>query len=1392
MLRRVVATPLSAESASAERSLHWLGSGILALLSLSGPFLVPLRAQDSHRTFLAPISGSVQQAELQIPKQTPSSLPATRFLGWNYAKQQGFTYLARFQRKHANSVIVQPQKPPGAEAIQSVAAGVAALPGLQLRPSLPAGYLPVSVASGDFNGDGNADWVVCNAGDDSLWIFLGRGDGTWQLPTIQPTAGFSPISVVTADLRGDGKLDIVVAEADSGSIAVFLGNGDGTFAPEQRYFLPDLPVFLKTGDFNGDGRTDLLAGVSSAGADALIVLPGLGNGRFGAPVISTVNVSNVIAEWVSVADLNGDGVLDATAKVRGAGTGAVLAFVGRGDGSFVQGQEIASDFIVENLTTELGDLDEDGCVDAVVTDALAHALTYHGNCDGTFGPPTYFLLGDVGISLALRDLDGDGHLEIVSGSILTFNYTYGDVAGNLLSVLQGDGHGNFAQPSVYAGDVSLVGLAFADLNNDGSPDVITANQDSDSASLFLNDGRGGFGPPEGYGVGYNFGVVNSPMSGVRLADLNGDGKQDLVLVELPATSPGNYQIAVQLGLGGGKFSPLRRFDAFPDSLNQAEDFVLADFRNTGHPDFLAVGYGNFITTPAPFVAFAPNLGDGTFGSPSIITPPSGNGLIAVGDFNSDGKLDFVTMGSGDNTNRQSLNVFLGNGDGTFTQRPPVTFGGSADRWAISVYAGDFNRDGKLDVITRLYVDQVPYTMNDVYEFLGNGDGTFLPGSEILSNSDPFTLADVNHDGTPDLVLCRDPQSNFPSPDQSPVISIYLGKGDGSFVPAHTYQPYTSSFVFPTWRGTGNAGGGFCTLGDFNGDGNTDIAIFQRVTGSYPFQPYVQFLLGSGDGSFVPTYDTYRFLNGDMPQFSLDLNGDGSSDLVELDKFSSSFHSIPAAPAAPFQIGLLAQPVVGIGQLQLSLDVPSASSTTFSLSASDPKINLPNTATIAPGSISQIVNFEFEPGFDSHHVFSITADSGTFSGTTYGAEWVDGGGVGFQVGLALPNQGVTPGQSSWDYGPLVASIGGYTTTVTFSCVGLPAQAHCSFSPDRVSFPADGSGRTSLIVNTDSDIPPGTYNFNVRASDGAIQADALATLKVLPLAPDLTLTGGLDGGSPEAGNPIQASMYLDNNGTVTATSTALTFSLSGPVTLGAVSPSQGSCSIKPPKCNLGSIDPAGRVVIGLTIIPTAAGAASVGITASETESDANPADNTAKVSISATDFTIAAAPASATVSAGGDATYDITIAPVGASYTSSISLDCTGAPRGAVCSVAPSVLSIGSSQGSAKATVTTTGNSSQLRSGIAPSSGNTPRRWAVFLWLPFVGGAIILTSLGSNRGRILTRLGTLVLLLPLVSCGGGSSGSSPGGGTGTSPGSYTLTLRASSGSVQRTTTVTLTVQ
>jgi hypothetical protein len=931
-----------------------------------------------------------------------------------------------------------------------------------------------------------------------------------------PLQGQSPINVAAADLRGIGILDLIVTEADNETVGVLPGKGDGTFGSEVDYHLPGIPTCLAIDDFTGDGHKDILVGMQgdfTVGEIAL--LPGDGAGHFGAPIyepyehpiqFAILSLAYNIAET----DLNGDGFPDlVVAEINedpiGEVTTDISVLLNQRDGTFKAGQMVDDSWFFYITNVAVGDVNNDGCADIVEANSLGAATLFLGNCDGTFqtqGVRRDFGLGDIPGGLALADVNGDGKLDIVTSSVVFFDSIQtGLQPGDMLSVLLGDGQGNFNLARIYRGQPSMYSLALADLNGDGKFDIITASQDADLVTVFLNDGSGGFGQPAGGYIGYpalasnsgaaevgsvGSGFTDVPYSGFKIADVNGDGKPDLVLLESERNYPEPLNVAVLLNQGSGKFSdPVRSavIDTSSQNPNAVGDWAVADFRNAGHPDFVAVASPN--SGGASYIAFAKNNGDGTFTHLPLETVSGAQGLIGVGDFNSDGKLDFVVLGSVSGTS-YTLNVFLGNGDGTFT----AGYSASADSAGYlpsAVWVGDFNGDGKPDILA-LLTGGPP--ADSVYEFLGKGDGTFAPGKVVLQNVGPVNVADLNHDGIPDIVEMVMPAGSPPMvmPLQ---YAVYLGQRDGSFTPQNTYplNDGVLAYQYTYYPGV--------VLGDFNGDGNIDIAAFQGVLGyssvaSMGWHTVLQILAGNGDGTFTPTYTISDFNQFIVPSYAADLNGDGKADLLQLGSYDSSYYIVPAVTGPALQLNLVAVPVVGsVGSARVTLAVPSSSATTVQLAASDPALTLPASVTIPANSVSQDFQFQIGRGFQEHRVFSLQASLGGKNATAYG--WLESVQTGFSFKMST-SQVTLPGQETPDYTMQVTPIHGYSSTVAFSCSGLPAWATCQFDHSEVQLLPGAVDAPNLVVSPSSAAVVGSYPFTVVATDGFVTQQVSATLNI----------------------------------------------------------------------------------------------------------------------------------------------------------------------------------------------------------------------------------------------------------------------------------------------------------
>jgi hypothetical protein len=1341
------------------------------------------RAQQSYRSYQQLSGRGLKKADSAAKKPSashgfPSSGLPMRFKGWKHPGKSRSEYLAHFSRPRARAAHAELLKNAAAGAAHSNARSTqfapSALPGFLLRDSLPAGFIPTAVAAGDFNGDGKLDFVVANGGDNNLWLYFGNGNGTFSLPIIVPiTLGQSPTWIATGDLRGIGRTDLIVAEADTNSAGVFLSNGDGTFV-EGVVALPGSATFLLVGDFNNDGKLDIVAPMDDGNPNVYIaMLPGLGNGTFGSPVNTPLAGYGPAIFWASSADLNGDGFPDLVLS-SGQQDISIQVYLNDGNGTFTAGQVVSQSYEFEDLTSVLFDANGDGNTDVIFGDESGTLWVYDGNGDGTFNTsnPGMFGIGDVGYGIAAADVNGDGHLDVIlSGIFVNDLGQYGTEAGDQICVLEGDGKGNFSFPIVYRGDSSSYSMAVGDFNGDGHPDVVTANQDNDSTTVFLNNGTGGYGAPGGNWVGYEGGgAVNAPMSGVLMSDIDNNGSTDVAFLEWNQFPDNYYQLTVLLNDGSGNLSAPVRSDAVNSSYGTVGDFALADFRNTGYPDFVAIA-PNYNSTN--YISFAPNSGGGHFGPVTGTTVATANGVIGVGDFNKDGNLDFVAAGYGigsDPSNAQGIQVFLGNGDGTFQPGYVQTFAGTAERTPAAVYVGDFNRDGNLDLLV-LLEDNLGYTTDaDLYEVLGNGNGTFQTGTDLLPNLGPMVVADVNGDGYPDIVSMLDPMAGygFLNPAQ---FSVYIGQSDGTFKLTNTYQPYNGGSAFPEQPYSPIFGKYTPMVADFNGDGNLDIAAFQQV-GSENVDTFVQLLLGNGDGTFTPTYDVFDFRKPIVTAYAADLTGTGRAELFELNGYRSTYNLLPSMVAPAFQFSIVEDPIPGPqGSGIVLLDVPSTASTTINLTASDPAIKVPATVTVPAGSVSQTFNLTIGSSFNTNHVFSITAQNASTSVSAYGTA-VASGAAGFQAQaggpLSWPNVNLGAGQTESNLGVGVASVNGYSTTVSVQCLGFSTNAQCTVTPSNLTVrPGDSSG-AAMAITVGANTPQGSYPALVEVTDGVITQDIPFTLNVgdftMSLSPQVLQV------SPNGGGAYQLTVGSTN-------------SFDQVVNLGCGGLPVGAyCSLLP-----FTYPPTGAspVTVGVQMQSVPGGNYEITVTGTS-----GPITHTATAQLQLSGFTASVSPSNATVAAGGSANFNVAVSSVNG-FNGTVNFGCSTSSGLISCSFNPASLPV-SGNGTAISVLTLTASSQAASAQRDSGTGiNVLGSLLIALALP------ITASLSGRRSRQKWfACACLVLVLSMIpSCGGGAASVGGGGGGGGGGGSqtYSIGVQVSTGNnaPQSAGTISLTV-
>jgi hypothetical protein len=1015
---------------------------------------------------------------------------------------------------------------------------------------------PQSIVLGDFNGDTKLDMAVVDAGMNSVIVFLGNGDGTFRTPISASGlgTGFAKYAVL-ADFNKDGKQDLVISDQNSNHVVVLLGNGDGHFQAARSFAFPTSPggFDVAVGDFNGDGILDIAATSPSAGAVNIFL--GKGDGNFQAAVSYSVSLTSAGPWNLAVADFNKDGKLDIITSMNQNSTVAVL--FGKGDGTFSAPLLLAAnegptqlavadfngdgnpDWIAGSnhqmyLTAVLGngdgtfrdatnyaagaspvvaegDFNKDGILDLVTINLNSGNISVLlGKGDGSFQPAINTSITGGFYGIAVGDFDHDGNLDVVVGS-------GGSPFPGNVNVLLGKGDGTFAVPVRYSTGAGGAGtstgsITAADFNGDGKLDIAVVNESANTISLLIGNGDGTFQA----GKVVTPALASDGFLGTMIAaDLNHDGKMDLAIPDFCGLSCGT--VSILLGNGDGTFKG-------PTVLSTAgagaTGLAAADFNKDGKLD-LAVA--NQLGTVDVFLG----NGDGTFNTPISLkaaTCPTNGGcpnggalashllVVAVADFNLDGNLDLVAGGDvqdpgvpGNFFSEVNLGfqLFLGNGDGTFTGPQDYLAGYISSSMAV----GDFNGDGTPDLAIGDQTENfVTVLLNLTPPPVTVSPKSLSFGNQLVGTSSATQTITVTNNGSVATNLSISVSGDFTQTNTCPVSPATLAMGGNCMVNA-AFKPTATGVrngvITVTHQlagspqsvalsGTGVApivtlGGNSISFGNQNvgttsnaqmvslsNTGTATLTISSIATSGTNPSDFAQTNTCGGSVAagancsisvtFKPTAAGSRSASvtitdnaAGSPQ-SVALTGTGVTPAVMLSATSLNFGGQLITTASTAQNVTLTNN--GTATLNISsIAIASANSGDFS------ETNTCGASVAAAGNCT--ISVTFKPTATGSRAASVTiTDDATGSPQ---ATSLAGMGTDFTIDVAAGGSitaTVTAGQPA-AYNLQVTPVSGFNGAVTLSCSSAPSEATCT--PSVPSVTPNGSAASTFAVNVTTTAP-----------------------------------------------------------------------------------------------------------------------------------------------------------------------------------------------------------------------------------------------------------------------------------------------------------------------------------
>ena len=763
------------------------------------------------------------------------------------------------------------------------------------------GSSPGYVAIGDIDGDGKPDIAVANYGSSTVSVLRNTSvSGSVSFATqVTAATGGQPNGIAIGDIDGDGKPDLAVANWNGGTVSVLRNtsvSGSVSFATQVTAAVGSGASGIVIGDIDGDGKPDLaVANLTSNTVSVLRNTSTMGSVSFATQVTAPTGTQ---PNCIAIGDIDGDGKPDLAVANYSSNTVSILRNSSvSGFVSFAIQVSVATGNGPASIS--IGDIDGDGKPDLAVANENISNVSVLRNTSTTgsvsFATQVIASIGGAALSIAMGDLDGDGKPDIVTANnnvttisvirndpfllapVISSVSTYQGTAGASVSITGNHFNATPANNIVYFGATQAVvsaasvtslnvtvpaGATYSDITIENTGDALAGA----SPNPFL---------PEYSNSGYIAGTVNldpkvdlaagTHPGGVAVGDVDGDGKPDIVVVNMGSNTVSVYRnISASGSITAGSFATQVNFSTGGSPVYVA----LADIDRDGKPDIVVTNRGS--NTVSVF------RNTSTIGSVSFaaqVTATTGNNPegIAIGDIDGDGRYDLVVANYGSNTVSVLRNT---SAIGSVSFAGQVTVATGAQPYGAVI--GDIDGDGKPDVAVTNFGSATVSVLRNTSTWGAISFATQITAA-TGTNPDGIAISDIDGDGKLDLAV-----ANY----NSNTVSVLRNTSVSGTVSLATRVDFTSG-----------SQPGNIAIGDMDGDGKPDLAVTDHASNKVSVYRNTATSGIITTSSFAAKTD-FATGTGAAGIAIADIDGDGQPDIVAADSIAATISVLRNDPLQP--------------------------------------------------------------------------------------------------------------------------------------------------------------------------------------------------------------------------------------------------------------------------------------------------------------------------------------------------------------------------------------------------------------------------------------------------------------------------------------------------------------